>query len=627
MNTDLTRRLSDIVRRQLKEEHTSVSYAILRGGALLAADALGVKDRRGMAPADEKCTYNIASVSKIFCTVAVMQLAEQGLLDLDAPVCRYLPRLEMPLDARFRDITLRHCLSHASGLPGTQWRGFSVSDVRGSDYYADVYDYLRRSTLKADPGTYSVYCNDGFTLAEMAVAAVAGMPFAQYCLERITGPLKLESTRLAPTQNPDYTVVREGKKPAELLLIQGGAGFTTTMADLALFGSIFLHGAPVLGSASMAEMARPQGRTFLRSDERSPLYGLGWDNVDFRDPGYDLGAGVLLKGGNSFQFDTQFLVVPKYDAVLAISETHDCGLNLSALILRLFATAMQEEGVNICRRAVPVAAAAARKYAGLWLTPSAAFDLRIDGAFADAVRVDARRKGGCLWHDLAWNGSEFELHGEEEQQFLFDGDGADLFLMIRYRGRVGGCAQKARDYPAGGPAWEARVGRRYLPCALDPADEVIYDDMSGLRIEKLPGFDGLYQFAFSGRADAGVYGFFESTVRAVDAQRGRCFLRTPGNPSRDLIDPYFYEKDGAEYCDVASYTYRDAASLAPYAGQPFPARARENGVYRLAAALETLPAVPEGRRLLVLDRDMVVVYDSLFSEKYQPAAEGFLILI
>ena len=51
-------------------------------------------------------------------------------------------------------------------------------------------------------------------------------------------------------------------------------------------------------------MAKPQGRTFLKTDERSPLYGLGWDNVQYRDEDYDLGEGVLLKGGNSFQFDT-----------------------------------------------------------------------------------------------------------------------------------------------------------------------------------------------------------------------------------------------------------------------------------------------------------------------------------
>ena len=64
------------------------------------------------------------------------------------------------------------CLDHSSGLPGTQWKHFSVSTTSKFDYYSEVLNYLSNSTLKADPGTYSTYCNDGFTLAEMVVSKV-----------------------------------------------------------------------------------------------------------------------------------------------------------------------------------------------------------------------------------------------------------------------------------------------------------------------------------------------------------------------------------------------------------------------------------------------------------------------
>ena len=95
-----------------------MSYAIMKDGELLACDSLGTQGDEAKTEATTKSTYNVASVSKIYCAVAVMQLVEQGKIDLDTPVCEYLPRFYMP-DERFRKITLRHCLSHTSGLPGT----------------------------------------------------------------------------------------------------------------------------------------------------------------------------------------------------------------------------------------------------------------------------------------------------------------------------------------------------------------------------------------------------------------------------------------------------------------------------------------------------------------------------
>ena len=172
---DLKQRLSDILKLNLPKEYTSVSYAIMVDGEIVAADALGNDGSKEKNPATIRHTYNVCSISKIFCTVAVMKLVEQGKVELDRPICEYLPQFTM-LDPRYRQITVRHCLNHASGLPGTQWKHFSATHVGELDneaYYQEVYDYLAKSHLKADPGQYSVYCNDGFTLAEMLVAKVS----------------------------------------------------------------------------------------------------------------------------------------------------------------------------------------------------------------------------------------------------------------------------------------------------------------------------------------------------------------------------------------------------------------------------------------------------------------------
>lgn len=121
MNQKLTERCSRFLAMTLASDYTSVSYALQIGGQLVMADALGWQDKPQGRPADLQCTYNVASVSKIYCTAAVMILVQRGLVELDAPVVRYIPDFTMA-DPRYRRITVRHLLNHSSALPGTQWQ-------------------------------------------------------------------------------------------------------------------------------------------------------------------------------------------------------------------------------------------------------------------------------------------------------------------------------------------------------------------------------------------------------------------------------------------------------------------------------------------------------------------------
>ena len=101
---DMTKRLSEILSLNLDRKYTSVSYAIMIDGKIVAADALGHDGTKEKNPVTLNHTYNVCSISKIFCTVAVMKLVEQGKVELDRPICEYLPQFTM-LDPRYRQIT------------------------------------------------------------------------------------------------------------------------------------------------------------------------------------------------------------------------------------------------------------------------------------------------------------------------------------------------------------------------------------------------------------------------------------------------------------------------------------------------------------------------------------------
>lgn len=631
MGMSLTERLSEILSLNLSKDYTAVSYAIMMDGKIWAADALGTDGTEEGNAATTDHTFNVCSISKIFCTVAVMKLVEQGKIDLDTPVCSYLPDFKM-LDERYRDITVRHCLNHASGLPGTQWKHFSATHVgspENTEYYQEVYDYLARCHLKAAPGTYSVYCNDGFTLAEMVVAKVSGMPFGQFCREYITEPIGARSTRTSTTANPDYPLIREKKKVPEYFYLQGCGGFTTTMIDLCKFGNLFLTKNDVISEESKAEMSKRQGVTFLEEDTASICYGLGWDNVSVREPEFDLGEHVLLKGGNSFQFTSKLYVIPKFNAVLAISETHDCRIDVGEVILHMFATALLEEkGVNVYIKNKVVPRTLADKFQGTYLLPSQILNTHFFGTNLTMTSDATNGERKALYKDLKYNGTEFV--GENGEKYFFREHGTDQYFFCTNHGRTIPTAMRAKPYPPLSDVWKARIGKRYIPIDVTEQDMVGHEIMNGLRLAELPGVEGVIVASFSALSGADIYGQFESCCVPLDDMTAAGFLQTPSNGSRDLLDPYFVSRDGIEHCYIGSYLFRDLESIPDYKGEDFGSEAYNpgyNSVYRLTEELKELPDVPAGRRLMVRNKDMSVIYDSQVKGDYKPVSEGYISFI
>ncbi len=627
---DITKKLSDILKLNLAPNFTSVSYAMMIDGEIVASDVLGHDGTKEKKMATDHNTYNVCSISKIFCTVAVMKLVEQGKLELDKPVCEYLPDFKM-LDQRYRQITLRHCLNHSSGLPGTQWKHFSATHVGTADndaYYQEVYAHFAKSHLKADPGEYSVYCNDGFTLAEMVVAKVSGIPFGEFCKKYITEPIGADSTRSSTVLNPDYQVIREDGKSAEYFYLQGCGGFTTTMPDLCKFGNLFLCGNAVISEQSKEEMRKMQGVTFMPEDKDTLCYGLGWDNVELKDPDYDLGEHVQVKGGNSFQFTSKLIVIPKYNAVLTISETHDCKIDVQAEILRMFALYMYEEkGINLYKKYQIVPKELVEKFDGTYLVPSQIYKTHFFGTDLTIINKDTRGRSKPVYSNLKFNGTDFEDASGEH--YFFKEYPQGKFLFYTYRGKVSPHAMKAQNYPKLSEVWEKRIGKRYLAIDLSEQDMVSNEMMNGFSIERLSDIEGVLVASFSSVPDGEIYGRFEGAFVPKDDNTGSGFLLTPSNGSRDLIDPYFVQMDGVEHCYVASYLYREESALADYKGETFETlpQTKYNCVYRFSEKLEKLPQVPEGRRLVVLNEEMEVVYDSQNPKDFKAQEKGYISFI
>jgi CubicO group peptidase (beta-lactamase class C family) len=249
--------LGRIVRRaQAKQRAPGVSAAVFRGREAVWSGTVGwadVEARRGVTP---DTRYPIASITKSFVAVAVMQLRDAGALALDDPVQRHLR--EAPARP-----TIATLLSHSSGLqrevPGSGWETLEFPSLE------QVIGSLGEVELVLEGAGEWHYSNLGFVLLGEVVARLAGMPVERYLDERILRPLGLEETTWAPADpaargyltHPFADSVFD--EPAELDRpgIAAAGGLWSTTGDLARWGA-FLHepDPDVLAPETLAEMRR-----------------------------------------------------------------------------------------------------------------------------------------------------------------------------------------------------------------------------------------------------------------------------------------------------------------------------------------------------------------------------------
>lgn len=320
----LAERIQEKLERIVREKKTTAACAAVCGSeGLLAAACAGT---RGFddSPARVDDLYNVGSVSKIYVTAAVMKLVQEGRISLDEPVRRYLPDWRMA-DERCGEITVRMLLNHSSGIPGTNLHDHLDLEEEEELYtgkYRNTPAYWQTVKLRARPGSFSSYGNDGFDLVAEVVEAVTGKPYIRWLREQITGPAGAFSAGVGRRLAEGHVKVAcRGDEP-EYYNCFGAGAIHTTVPECAMFGSLFIDSRGVIGQAYLDETRRPQGATFLQGAYDAADYCLGWDSLYNRNR-IPLGEGAVIKSGGTEQFTSYLLVGPACGLSLAISATND----------------------------------------------------------------------------------------------------------------------------------------------------------------------------------------------------------------------------------------------------------------------------------------------------------------
>ena len=618
----------------------SVQYALWQDGKVVLTGSCGSYSRTENRALTDDILYGIGSVSKIYTTVAVMQLAEAGRVSLDAPVTRYLKDFKMA-DERYRQITVRMLLNHSSGLMGSHFENamlFGDADPVAAD---SLLEQLSTQRLKADPGAYSVYCNDGFTLAELVVEAVTSMEFMDYVRTRILKPAGLENTfapgdtfdtgRLAKT----YRGADTRALPQDCLNLVGTGGIYATASDLAAFGGALI-GTKLLRQSSLNAMAAPEYDRGIWPDTDAPdalRYGLGWDAVEWL-PFSQSGIQALVKGGDTLRYHAGLVVIPEYHMAAAVLSSGGASTYNEMTAAQMLAAALKARGV-VLDESLPLLPEAAPAAMPAELTENAGYY----GSTAAQYRVDVTDDGTLTMRVLTMpsvpaqaftycdDGTFRDTTGQAALRFVKEANG-QLYLYQQAVGLLPGLGMMpTANYaavklpenditPEVQAAWDRYLSTSFLPMGEKYSSQTylaLADSTAQETAELVPGYVG--------------------ASRIVDSTSALYELQIPGANGRDGQDIHVYEQSGTTWMDVNGALYMSAEG-APvlYTGPDSYSTVQENGYarwYRVGgnAGKSMTVRVPEDAGFWVYDTDGQVTASSVLwgDTRAELPQDGFVV--
>lgn len=542
---------------------TSVQYALWKDGEILLSGSSGVYSKSEDRALTDDILYGIGSVSKIYTTVAILQLAQQGDVSLDVPVTRYLPQFRMA-DPRYRDITVRMLLNHSSGLMGSGLAGAILFDDADDSAVDELLETLSTQRLVADPGAYSVYCNDGFTLAQLIVEAVSGQDFMEYVHEHILAPAGLEHT-FAPGDDfdPDllaktYSGSDPRPLPQDCLNAVGAGGLYASASDLAAFGGA-LTDSTLLSASAREAMAAPEYDRGIWPDDTLDLlsYGLGWDCVSFF-PFSQNDIQALVKGGDTLRYHAGLIVLPQHRMAAAVLSSGGSSAYNELAAARLLTEALRQDGVAVDETvpALPDAQAAAMpaeltalsgyygsttaqyrvdvsadgkltlSYLNLPQMPAQVFSYYSDGTFRDE-------------HNLSLLSFVTESNGETYlyQKALGALPGLGVLPMSNYAAVRMPENQVPQEVQS---RWDTIAATSFLPLT-EPYSSQVYLALSESAAQAV-------------QAPQSVPGYMGSD-RIVDAASARYEPQLPGTGGRDGYDITVREENGDTYMTAGATLY------------------------------------------------------------------------
>jgi len=387
-----------------REENMNGNIFLAENGRPVYVRSFGYADFPSATQNDINVRYNLASISKIFTSTAILQLKEKGMLRLEDTFQHYFPAFPYP------GITIRHLLTHTSGLPDLELYEPLVKQFPDTIITNDIIIPTLVKEGKAlyfQPGDKFSYCNVNYCLLAMLVEKLSGLSYSAYLQQYIFGPARMlltycvktsyqQSQRGIATPNvwaayydttytPVFQVQRYRYTSYNNSAPAGASNIITNTSDLQRFDRAFFDG-KLLSAASIAEALTPvrlnSGEIYwdhmdTMLGEGKGSYGLGWEI--FEQPGYgrSVGHGGFQFGLATFYFrniDRKQTIIafdnvagPAFGNVITsafyiMNHQPPLQLKIKSSLVRLFARTMVGYGVDEARNCLTLLKSDTAKY-------------------------------------------------------------------------------------------------------------------------------------------------------------------------------------------------------------------------------------------------------------------------
>lgn len=552
---------------------SSVQYALIQNGSIILSDQAGYANKKTKKAPSATTMYGIGSISKMFTTVAVMQLVDQGKIALDQPVTAYIPEFTMK-DARYKKITVRMLLNHSSGLMGSTQSNALLFNDNDNTTTSNLLSLLKTQRLKADPGAYSVYCNDGFTLAELVVERVSGMSFTQYLRKYIEEPLSLAYTKTPQDTinknvlaNIYQTPQSDIALPVESINMIGAGGIYSNASDLCRFAKLFMNSGSddsILSRSSVSKMENKEYERGIWPEGSDSIigYGLGWDCVDTY-PFNQYGIQALSKSGDTVYYHSSLTVLPDQNMAIAVVSSGGSSANNRLMGQEVLLGALKANGTISSIKPnktfeAPVKTAMPANlsnYSGYYALNSGVLKIDIkDDSMTISSPVFPQSPAQTLVY--TGNGKFTQAAGENNTSFSFvkESNGitylkSDSYASSPALGQIAAFSYEAQKIDSRTissdiqKAWSQRNGKMYF-LTNEKYTSVGYTSLPATSLLTTGSLPGYYQ-----------------CLTIEDQNNAKPLLEIPGNASRDLLDYHFYKQNNIEYFQAGAYRYIGEESI------------------------------------------------------------------
>lgn len=329
-----TREIDRFIAEQMELGRTpGLAVTVLHGDEIALQRGYGYADVTTRAPMTERSGVVIGSTTKALTCTALLQLVERGLVDLDAPIRRYLPAFRVADDEASERMTVRHAVTHTAGLPPSAADNpfFLFSDDDADDALDRYVTSLAATRLLWPPGGGWLYANDGFVIAGRIIEVVSGLCYEEYMRRNVFAPLGLDDSAFSPDERPGLDVAtphdydHDGQPypsflPHNRASAPAGSQLIMSARDAGRWLRAMLDGGRVgdtrlLSEQSYAELVRPSAPVAPAGRDlngAAAWYALGWT------VGPVNGVPALSHGGATITMGSRFILVPEQRLAVAV---------------------------------------------------------------------------------------------------------------------------------------------------------------------------------------------------------------------------------------------------------------------------------------------------------------------